>query len=192
MISKTVVLITGANRGIGKGFIELYLARPNHIVIAANRDPEHHTSKALANFFKGPGSSLIVLKIDATSQTDPAQAVKQLESQGIGHIDILVANAGISQCWPKVSEVDVQDMQKHLVPNVYGVIWLYQAFLPLLNKSATPKWVSIGSSAAMLTEMAARPMPNAAYGPTKVILHWLTAKMHFEEPKLITLPMDPG
>lgn len=35
----TIVLITGANRGLGKGLLKRYLALPNHTVIAANRDP---------------------------------------------------------------------------------------------------------------------------------------------------------
>lgn len=146
-----IVLITGANRGIGKGLLELYLAKPNHTVIAANRDPNHATSKALADLPKAEGTSLLAVKVDATVPTDPAEAVKQLVSHGIDHLDIIIANAGISYIYPKVSEVKVEDMQKHMVPNVYGIIWLYQAALPLLKKSQTPTWVSIGSSGAFLT-----------------------------------------
>ncbi|KAI9688387.1 MAG: putative secondary metabolism biosynthetic enzyme [Bathelium mastoideum] len=150
-MAPTIVLITGCNRGIGKGLLELYLARPNHTVIAANRDPSHATSKALTDLPKASGTSLLLIKIDATSPADPADAVTNLASHGIDHIDILVANAGIAEKWPKVSEVHVEDMQKHIVPNVYGIIWLFQAFLPLLKKSRDPVWVSIGSSAAFLT-----------------------------------------
>jgi NAD(P)-dependent dehydrogenase (short-subunit alcohol dehydrogenase family) len=65
----TVVLITGANRGIGKGLLELYLLKPNHLVIAANRDPEHPTSKALAELPTADGTRLLVVKIDATVRT---------------------------------------------------------------------------------------------------------------------------
>ncbi len=150
-MAPTIVLITGANRGIGKGLLDLYLAKPNHTVIAANRDPNHATSKALAELPKAEGTSLVLVKVDATVPTDPAEAVNQLSSHGIDHVDIIIANAGISYIYPKVSEVKVEDVQKHMVPNVYGIIWLYQAFLPLLKKSQTPTWVSIGSSAAFLT-----------------------------------------
>ena len=48
----TIVLITGASRGIGKGLLELYLAKSNHTVVAANRNPNHTTSKALADLPK--------------------------------------------------------------------------------------------------------------------------------------------
>lgn len=148
---KTIVLITGANRGIGKGLLALYLAKPNHTVIAGNRDPGHPSSISLADLPTAEGSSLIVVKIDSVVSTDPAEAVKQLAGQGIDHIDILIANAGISFVYPKVSEVKTEDMQKHTEVNTYGVIWLYQATLPLLKKSKKPILVTIGSSSAFLT-----------------------------------------
>ena len=68
-MAPTIVLITGANRGIGKGLLELYLLKPNHFVIAANRDPEHPTSKALAQLATADGTCLLVVKIDATVRT---------------------------------------------------------------------------------------------------------------------------
>lgn len=150
-MAPTIVLITGANRGIGKGILELYLQKPNHTIIAANRDPNHPTSKALNDLPKAEGTSLHVVKIDATSSTDPADAVKELAIKGIDHIDILIANAGIALGWPTVEEVQVDYIQKHVDVNIYGFIRLYQAFLPVLKKAKDPKWVTIGSSAAFLT-----------------------------------------
>nr|POE47429.1 norsolorinic acid ketoreductase [Quercus suber] len=137
------------------------------------------------------GTSLKVVELDATQQSHPAKVAAELAQDGINHVDVLIANAGIAQAWPKISDVE---LVVRVADNVKADedFSSRSAFLPLLNDSPNPKWVSIGSSAAMLTEMALRPMPNAAYGPTKVVLHWLTAKMHYEEPKLITLPLDPG
>ena len=149
-MSPTIVLISGANRGLGKGLLELYLARPNHIVIAANRDSTHTTSKNLVNLPTAIGSRLITVKIDATSESDALEAAKQLWAQGVDHIDIVIANAGISYIWPKVSDLKISDLQSHVVTNVYGVVWLYQATLPLLLKSDNPKWVTIGSAAGWL------------------------------------------
>jgi Dehydrogenases with different specificities (related to short-chain alcohol dehydrogenases) len=70
-MAPTIVLITGANRGIGKGILELYLQKPNHTVIAANRDPSHPTSAALADLSKAKGTTLEVIKLDVLSPTDP-------------------------------------------------------------------------------------------------------------------------
>ncbi|KAF7917214.1 uncharacterized protein EAE98_010319 [Botrytis deweyae] len=200
-MAPTIVLISGANRGIGKGILELYLSKPNHTVIAANRDPNHPSSKALADLPTAEGSSLVLVKVDATVSTDALEAVKQLESQGIDHIDIVIANAGVCYAWPKVSEVKAEDIQGHFVPNVHGFIWLYQATLPLLKKSKLGKFISIGSSAGYLTvilfsnlssPLNQLDMPNSAYAPSKVSMHWLTKAIHREEPTLIAFPIDPG
>ncbi|KAE8324470.1 putative NADPH-dependent 1-acyl dihydroxyacetone phosphate reductase [Aspergillus sergii] len=184
-MTHTVVLITGANRGIGKGLLELYLAKPNHTVIAANRNSDDPTSKALANLPTAEGTILRVIKIDATSAIDSVNAAKELTSQGIGHIDILIANAGIALSWPKVSQVTIEEIQKHVDTNAYGLIRLYQAFLPLLKASHDPKLVTIGSSNFI-------PMRNAAYAPTKVMQHWYTKAISVEEPWLTAFPIDPG
>ncbi|KAK4864590.1 hypothetical protein LT330_009585 [Penicillium expansum] len=167
-MAPTIVLITGANRGIGKGILELYLQKPNHTVIAANRDPSHPTSTALADLPKAEGTTLEVIKLDALSPTDPATAVKALAAKGITHIDILIANAGIALSWPKVSEVKVEEIQKHINVNVYGFIHLYQAFRPVLKEALTPKLVTIGSSSAFLTAISV------------------------EDPWLNAFPLDPG
>ncbi|PWY73894.1 putative NADPH-dependent 1-acyl dihydroxyacetone phosphate reductase [Aspergillus sclerotioniger CBS 115572] len=183
----TIVFITGTNRGIGKGILELYLKKPNHTVIAANRDPNHPTSTALADLPKAEGTTLLIVKHEATSPTDSAAAVKELLAQGISHIDILIANAAIALCWPKVSEVKVEDIQKHVDVNVYGFIRLYQAFRPLLQEARDPKWVTIGSNAGNFG-----PFPNAAYAPSKVVQHWYTRSISAEDPWLTAFPIDPG
>lgn len=150
-MAATIVLITGANRGIGKGILELYLKKPNHTVIAANRDPSHPTSKALESLPKAEGTTLHIVKIDALSSTDQAAAVQELAAKGINHIDILIANSGIALAWPKVSEVKVEEIQKHVDVNWYGFVRLYQAFRPVLKEAKEPKWVTIGSGSAFLT-----------------------------------------
>lgn len=79
----------------------------------------------------------------------------------------------------------------HNEPNVFGFVLLFQATLPLLKKSTKgPKWVAMGSSAAFLTNML--EIPNAAYAQTKVVVHWLTKRIHIEEPWLTAFPVDPG
>ncbi|KAJ5193429.1 hypothetical protein N7449_009571 [Penicillium cf. viridicatum] len=195
-MAPTIVLITGANRGIGKGILELYLQKPNHTVIAANRDPSHPTSNALADLPKAEGTTLEVIKLDVLSPTDPAAAVKTLAAKGITHIDILIANAGIALSWPKVSEVKVEDIQKHVEVNVYGFIRLYQAFRSVLKEAQTPKMVTIGSSSAFLTVSPVIPnfipLQNAAYAPTKGAQHWYTKAISAEDPWLTAFPLDPG
>lgn len=189
-MAPTIVLITGANRGIGKGILELYLKKPNHTVIAATRDPGHPTSQALADLHRADGTELHIVKIDATSAADPADAVNELSDKGISHIDILIANAGMCALWPRVSEVKVEDVQSHVDVNVYGFIYLYQAFRALLKEAKEPKWVTIGSSAGFLTNFV--PLRNAAYAPTKLVQHWYTKAISVEDEWLNAFPIDPG
>ncbi|KAJ6023104.1 uncharacterized protein N7446_013458 [Penicillium canescens] len=199
-MESTIVLVTGANRGIGKGILELYLKKPNHTVIAALRDPSHSSSKALADLPKAEGTSLLTVKIDATSRTDFAAAVEELAGKGIDHIDIIVANAGISLSWPAVSEVKIEDIQKHVEVNIYGFVSLYQAFRALLKGAKHPKWVTIGSSSALLTYVEELsiwsldfiPMRNASYAPTKAVQHWYTKAISAEDPWLNAFVIDPG
>lgn len=144
----TTVLITGANRGIGKGLVETFLARPDHFVVAAVRDPS--TAGSLSEISAAEGSKLLVLKLDATIEADAAEAVKQMSSHGIEYLDLVIANAGVVTIYPTVADLKIDDMLTSLKPNVFGAIWLYQATRHLLNKAANPKWVTIGSTAGSI------------------------------------------
>ncbi|KAK1675790.1 hypothetical protein BDP55DRAFT_693870 [Colletotrichum godetiae] len=191
-MASTTVIITGANRGLGEGLLKRYLALPNHIVIAGNRDPTHPTSRALGDLPKAEGSRLIVVKIDASVEKDAHDAVKELqETHGITHLDVVIANAGISYAWPAVAELRIADLQAHMEPNVYGVVALYQATRALLRKSSTePMFVPMGSTAGCLENQP--PIPNAVYGPSKAAVNWLTIRMNAEEDWLNAWVLIPG
>ena len=147
----TTVLITGANRGLGKGLLERYLKLPNHIVIAANRNPPHATSQEFSKLPTAEGSKLITLKIDARVWQDAAVAVEELKGQGIQHLDIVIANAGVAYCWPTVAELKETDFVAHIEPNVYGVVSLFQAVRPLLQRSTKePIFAAMGTTAGSL------------------------------------------
>lgn len=151
MAAPTVVLITGANRGLGEGLLKLYLARPNHTVIAANRDPNHPTSVALESLPKGKGSTLHVVKLDLKAPDDAAQAAKELMKLGIENVDVLVANAGIVIDWIGPDTADIDFIREHMEVNFIANVRVYQAFLPFLKRAKVGKWATIGSSVAFLT-----------------------------------------
>lgn len=179
--------------GIGRGICEHYLAKPGYTVIAAVRNPSIASSKSLFELPKGEESSIITVKIESLSDTDPANAVKELETKhGITALDIVVANAGISEVFPPVSEAKVEDIMRHFNINVIGVIHLFQAVLPLLKKSSNAKFITISTSAASLGDMELRNFPNTPYGTSKAALNYITRKIHFENPELVAFPIDPG
>ncbi|CAN9258927.1 unnamed protein product [Alternaria alternata] len=195
-MSSTTVLITGANRGLGLGLLQRYLAQPNHTVIAGNRNPAHPSSQALAKLPKAEGSKLIVVKIDASIEEDASIAIKELQDHhGIDHLDIVIANAGVAYTYPSVAELKLDDLRGHMGPNVYGFVTLYQATRALLQKSKRePIFTPIGSSAGCILIASSNQLPlhNAAYAPTKVMVHWLTKRINGEDPWLNAFVLDPG
>lgn len=148
----TIVLISGANRGLGRGLLQRYLQLPNHTIIAANRNPSCPSSADLFNLPTAAGTKLIIVKVNASIWQDAFDAVKTLEGkEGIDYIDIVIANAGVSYTWPKVSEVKLEDIVAHVEPNAYGVVSLFQATRPLLQKSKKePIYAIMGTTASSL------------------------------------------
>ncbi len=160
MASPTIVLVTGAGRGIGRGIFELYAAKPNHTLIAANRNPDDGPSQELLKLPTAEGTTVQLVKIEATDDNDALSAVETLRSRGINHIDILIANAGKATSWPKLEDAKIPDIQDHINTNVFGFVRLYQAVLPLLKASKSPKLIMIGSSAAFLTASTLQHAPT--------------------------------
>ncbi|KAK1143053.1 hypothetical protein N8T08_007117 [Aspergillus melleus] len=192
-MANTVYLITGASRGIGRGLAEAFLSRSNNTIIAAVRNPADASSQSLQSLPKGDSSRLIVVKVDSKSPTDPAAAVETLRSEhGIDHLDVVIANAGISQDFSPVHAVPIAVLREHVEVNSYGPIYLYQAVYPLLKKSAKPTFVGVGSPLGSIGGMEQRPYPCAAYGPSKAILHWIVRKIHFENEGFVSFVADPG
>ena len=180
--------------GIGEGLTAAYLSQANNTVIAAVRDPEHPTSKALHGLPRAQSSELIVVKIDSKSERDAKMAVRDLISiHNISAIDVIVANAGIANVLPTVAQAHVPDMLEHFMVNAVAPALLFQAFLPLLRKSQKdPKFVTLSTTAASIGDMEQVPIPNAAYGPSKAALNYLTKKIHLENPDIIAFPVSPG
>lgn len=178
-MAQTVVLITGANRGIGKGLVQQYLARPNHTVIGTVRDPSR--ASLLNELPRSEGSSLVLIKFDVTKQSDALAAVADIQAQGIDHIDIVIANAGVCYAYPKVSEVTIEDLQGHFVPNVHGLLFTYQATLPLLRKSNNGKWITMGSSAAWLEVGPISPIIQTA---RSMLLIWTLESARYSQRSL--------
>ena len=133
-----------------------------------------------------------MVKLDSKSETDAADAVKTIHAQGIDHLDVVVANAGISTDYSTVSQVPLEAVKEHVAVNVYALVLLFQATLPLLEKSKKPIFTAIGSALGTITGMEQRPFSTAAYSMSKAMLHWFVRKSHFENESLIAFVCDPG
>ncbi|KAG6353774.1 hypothetical protein INS49_005253 [Diaporthe citri] len=197
MSSPMTSLITGANRGIGRGFIQQLLQKPLTTVIAAVRDPSHPTSKALADLPRGTDSQLIVVKLDSTVDTDAAAAVAELRERGVSSLDVVIANAGIAQGGTSVRNTSVANTQKHFSVNAIGPLTLFQATADLLqaSKSGSPKFIAVSTvigsigSQEIFTNF---PKVSSPYGASKAALNWFIRLLSFEEPWLTSSVFHPG
>jgi len=126
------VLITGANRGIGKALVEEALRRGAKRVYAGTRQPLVHSDRRVTP-----------LALDVTDAPRIREAVKKIES-----LDILINNAGVS---PFDDLSDRRVLEQQLAVNLFGPYDVTQAFLPLLTRSrgAIVNVLSLSSLAAV-------------------------------------------
>ncbi|MCJ1377335.1 hypothetical protein MMC17_000430 [Xylographa soralifera] len=193
MSTATTYLITGANRGIGRGLLEVYLSRPNTIVVAGVRDPSNDTSKSLSSITAGKGSRLIVVKLDSLSETDAKSAVQILKSEyGIDHLDTVVANSGIANYYGTALETPISELRDHINVNTIGTLILFQATWPLLQFSQNPKFILVSTGIASMGYMEHVPMNVTAYGSSKAAANFIVLKIHYEHPELTVFPLHPG
>jgi NAD(P)-dependent dehydrogenase (short-subunit alcohol dehydrogenase family) len=131
-IADSTVLVTGANRGIGKALVEEALSRGAKRVYAGARQPFAHADRRLTP-----------LILDVTNAAQIRAAV-----ENVGAIDILINNAGISV------QNDLSDraaLERLLAVNLFGTYDVTQAFVPVLTDSgsAIVNILSLASIAAV-------------------------------------------
>jgi NAD(P)-dependent dehydrogenase (short-subunit alcohol dehydrogenase family) len=121
------------------------------------------------------GSKLFLVSIESTSATDPRKAVEEIQAAGINHLDIVIANAGACPSMVPLDTVDIKDVIDAFNVNTVGPIRLFQAVKPLLEKSSSPKWVSVSSAVGSITNQEVHKASFlGAYGVSKAALNWFT------------------
>ena len=200
-----IALITGANKGIGRAAAEQLAALGMTVLIGA-RDPRRGEEAAAA--LRAAGGNAHAVTLDVTDQATARAAAKQIEER-FGHLDVLINNAGITGSG-KVSPEDAHDQVPSSVDmdmvravfetNVFGVIAVTNAMLPLLRRSPAPRIVNVSSAAGSLT-IASDPdgplaglLASAAYTPSKTALNALTVQYANELRKngILIIAADPG
>jgi len=137
-----VVLVTGANRGIGKALVEEALDRGAARVYAGTRQPLTHADQRVT-----------ALTLDVTDAAQIHAAVEEVES-----LDILINNAGIA-LYDDLSDPSV--LERHLAVNLFGPYAVTQAFLPKLTQAQ-------GAIVNNVSLMALAPLPfTPAYAISK-------------------------
>ncbi len=131
-IANKTVLITGANRGIGRALVNEAVRRGAKRVYAGTRGTLENTSERVTP-----------LTLDVTDASQIQRAADRVEE-----LDVLINNAGIA-FYDDLTDLDA--IEQHLAVNLLGVLKVTQAFLPLLRRSkgAIVNNVSVVSLAAL-------------------------------------------
>jgi NAD(P)-dependent dehydrogenase (short-subunit alcohol dehydrogenase family) len=173
---QTFALVTGANKGIGFE-IARGLGALGSVVLLGSRD-DNRGKKAAAQLL-AEGIQAHPIELDVTDRISILSAVAQIEAQ-FGRLDVLVNNAGVNlEAGAKPSAVDLSTVRHVYDVNVFGLIAMTQAMLPLLLKSRRGRIVNLSSSLGSFgwttdPEHSARFPLLLAYNSSKSALNAIT------------------
>ncbi|KAF7341479.1 NAD(P)-binding protein [Mycena venus] len=187
MSSKTVYLISGANRGIGYKLASIIAARPDTIVFAGARDPTAQSLKDLSA--KHP--NVHAVKLTSADEADNAAAIAEIQRIA-GHLDVIIANAGIAKYYGPLATTPLSELREHWEVNTLGLVVLFQAAHRLLLASPTnaPIFAFISSIAGSMGQHV--PIQGSPYGSSKAASNFLIKSLHYENPTLIAMAIHPG
>lgn len=151
-IANKTILITGANRGVGRALVEEALKRGAKKVYAGTRSAWQH-----------PDKRVTPLTLDVTNASQIKQAALE-----VGSLDLLINNAGIAIS-DDLSNPDMTD--QHMAVNFQGTLKTTQAFLPVLKRSK-------GAIVNLLSVVSLAPVPFlAGYSVSKAAVASLTQSL---------------
>jgi NAD(P)-dependent dehydrogenase (short-subunit alcohol dehydrogenase family) len=176
-----VALVTGGNKGIGLEIVRQLAGRGMTVFLAA-RDPGRRDRAAATVRSEGLDVRPVTLDV-----TDPAtiQAAAAHVGAELGRLDVLVNNAGISGSGTRArnpSGASAEAVQAVFDTNVFGVLRVTNAMLPLLRRSAAARIVNVSSGVGSMTYMTnpdhymSRLPATAAYPASKAALNALTVQ----------------
>ncbi|WP_327167259.1 SDR family oxidoreductase [Streptomyces subrutilus] len=181
MSKEKIVLVTGANKGIGYA-IAAGLGALGHRVGVGARDEAR--LEAAVEKLRAAGVDAFGVPLDVTTRRSVTAAVELVEREA-GGLDVLVNNAGISgetgPGWVQdPTGLDLDVVRTVVETNVLGVIQMTNAMLPLLRRSRSPRIVNVSSAVGSLTRQADPDIEigpvMGAYAPSKTFLNAVTVQ----------------
>jgi NAD(P)-dependent dehydrogenase (short-subunit alcohol dehydrogenase family) len=185
-------LVTGANKGIGfaiaQGLGELGFT----VAVGARDDARREEA---VERLRAAGADAFGVALDVTRDDSVSAAAKTIEREA-GRLDVLVNNAGIAGRAdggaqdPTTLDLDV--LREVLDTNVFGVVRVTNAMLPMLGRASSPRIVNMSSNMGSLTLRTGPVL--AAYAPSKTLLNSVTTQYarRFADTNVIVNAACPG
>ena len=177
MDNTTIALITGANKGIGLETAR-QLGAAGATVLVGARDEDH--GRAAERELQAGGSRAHFVRLDVTDEQSVRTAAKWVEAE-YGRLDILVNNAGIARFGGgfRPSETNLDGLRAVFETNVFGVVTVTNAMLPLLRRAPAARIVNVSSGVGSLAWMSDPDGPMAQmisvpYPASKTALNMVT------------------
>ncbi|HJW26702.1 MAG TPA: SDR family oxidoreductase [Rhodocyclaceae bacterium] len=153
MPNQTISVVTGASRGLGRETARQLAAVKGHLVVATARNVADLES--LRSELRAAGHAVECQPLDVT-RDDSVAALGRWLKERFGRVDVLVNNAGIGIDERETSLLDVSldILRTTLETNLYGVLRVTQAVLPLMRGSRAGRVVNLSSGLGQLSDMA--------------------------------------
>ena len=190
-----IALITGGNKGIGFATAR-QLGERGYTVVIGVRDAGRG-EEAVAKL-KAGGADAHAVKLDVTDAHTARSAAEELKKK-FGRLDVLVNNAGVALERAGLIDCDLQKLRQTFDTNVFGVVAVTQAMLPLLRESKAGRIVNVSSGLGSLA-LATDPqspyydIKPAAYNSSKSALNMLTVVLahDLKDTPIKVNAADPG
>ncbi|NBD12212.1 oxidoreductase [Corallococcus silvisoli] len=141
--SSRVWLITGSSRGLGRSFAEAVLAA-GHRLVATARKPEQ-----LSSLVERYGDRVRAVALDVTNP-EQARAAVRAAVEAFGRLDVVVNNAGYGGLAP-IEQVTDEDFRSQLDTNLFGVMNVTRAALPVLREQRSGHIIQVSSIGGRLS-----------------------------------------
>ncbi|HWD77873.1 MAG TPA: SDR family NAD(P)-dependent oxidoreductase [Kribbella sp.] len=190
---QTSVLVTGANKGLGHEAARR-LGLMGWKVFLGSRDEER--GRVAAEKLAAEGIDVVPVQLDVTSDESVAGALDLIRTH-TDRLDVLINNAGAPGHVVHPGEATVAELHPVFDANVYSVVRVTHAFLPLLEAAENPRVVNVTSAGGAFSvvldpDQPASMMHELAYSSSKAAANMLTVRYAQALPRIKINAVTPG
>ncbi|MGV0107659.1 SDR family oxidoreductase [Nostoc sp. DSM 114167] len=178
-IKDKTILVTGANRGIGKAIVESFIEHGATKVYAAVRQ-----LNSVSSLVEQYGLRVVPIQVDLGDRQSIVAA-----AQTAPDVQVVINNAGVFQAGTPLAENAIAALEFQMNINVYGLIYMAQAFAPVLKANGGGVFAQINSVASLKAFS-----DSATYCASKAAAYSITQALRelLSEQGTIVLSVHPG